>query len=385
VIVALFVGTRADFGPIEPVITACDDRDGMVVDVVCAVDWAADDLLARLNTTSAFSGSVFALAPPIDRLDQTRVLEYGAAITEGAAAYFRERRPEVLVVLGDRWELLYVVPAAFLAGVRVIHIHGGEKTEGAIDERIRHAVTKLSDLHCVASEDAASRIRQLGEPTNRVFVTGAPGLDRLIGTEPADDQELESILGFVPRRPLALFTYHPPTAGLVGSLTAAATDALRGALDACGSVLVTEPGMDEGREEVLDALREVASQSDRVKVVRGLGPQYPAVLAAVDVVVGNSSSGVIEAATVGVPAVDIGERQSGRLRAGSVIHAPGSRASVEAAIHAAIAPENRARAKNGTNPYGDGKSSGRIADVIAIAPTYPFVKPFNEMVSENVS
>jgi UDP-N-acetylglucosamine 2-epimerase (non-hydrolysing) len=300
---------------------------------------------------------------------------------------------DVLVVLGDRWELLYVVPAAVLLGIPVVHLHGGEVTVGALDERVRHAVTKLADQHCVASEDAAARVRQLGEPGDRVHVTGAPGLDRLAGAAPIPDTELAELIGNVsgglpdepPRttveRPLALFTYHPPTAQPGAPVGEWAREAAEAALATCGTVVATYPGMDEGRDEILGALTELAAREPRLRLVPALGRDYPRVLAAADVVVGNSSSGVIEAATLHVPAVDIGERQRGRLRGDNVVHAAEGRAAVEAALRTALSPRWREHSARVTNPYGSGSASARILAIVRTAALAPRVKHFVDLAS----
>jgi len=264
--------------------------------------------------------------------------------------------------------------------VPVVHLHGGEVTEGAVDERVRHAVTKLADHHCVASADAAARLRQLGEPAERIHVTGAPGLDRLAGAVPLPDADLAALVGLESvERPLGLFTYHPPTAQTGAPVGEWARDAAEAALAVCGTVVATHPGMDEGRDEVLAALSELAGHEPRLRLVPALGRDYPRVLAASDVVVGNSSSGVIEAATLHVPAVDIGERQRGRLRGDNVVHAAEGRVAVEAALRTALSPRWRQHSAAVTNPYGTGAASSLILDIVRTAARAGRVKRFVDL------
>jgi UDP-N-acetylglucosamine 2-epimerase (non-hydrolysing) len=365
--VAVFVGTRADLGPLLPVLEALAGATDVRLRILTGVMYAADDLAQALppsGSVSSWHERIVPLAEPMAEVTVAAQLEQGAAIARGAGRALRDERVGVLVVLGDRWELLYVVPPAVLLGVPVVHLHGGEVTEGALDERVRHAVTKLADQHCVASEDAAARLRQLGEAPSRIHVTGAPGLDRLAAARPAGDDLLAGILGGPVERPLALFTYHPPTAQHGAPLGRWAREAAEAALAVCGTVLATHPGMDEGRDEVLDALTDLAATEPRLHLVAALGREYPAVLAAADVVVGNSSSGVIEAATVHVPAVDIGERQRGRLRGDNVVHADEGRAAVEAAVRTALSPSWRERTAAASNPYGTGGASQRILAIV---------------------
>jgi UDP-N-acetylglucosamine 2-epimerase (non-hydrolysing) len=394
--VAVFVGTRADLGPLSPVLEALQSADDVTLRVLTGVMYAADDLVAALPTSAsedAWRAAVVSLAEPMTEVTVGAQLEQGAVLARAAGQALRVEAVDVLVVLGDRWELLYVVPAAVLLGIPVVHLHGGEVTEGALDERVRHAVTKLADQHCVASEDAAARVRQLGEPGDRIHVTGAPGLDRLAGAAPIPDTELADLIGNASgdlpedppgttvERPLALFTYHPPTAQPGAPVGEWAREAAEAALATCGTVVATHPGMDEGRDEILGALTELAAREPRLRLVPALGRDYPRVLAAADVVVGNSSSGVIEAATLHVPAVDIGERQRGRLRGDNVVHAAEGRAAVEAALRTALSPRWREHSARVTNPYGSGSASARILAIVRTAALAPRVKHFVDLAS----
>ena len=373
--VAAFVGTRADLAPLGPVLTALADCPNVELTVLTGVAWTAGSLAEALPDRDG-TWRIVALAEPVaGPLDTAALVRNGSALSAGAAGYFLDAHPDVLVVLGDRWELLHIVPQAVLVGVRVVHLHGGEVTEGALDERVRHAVTKLADQHCVASTDAAARVRRLGEPAERVHVTGAPGLDRLTGLPRPTAEELSAALGRDVARPLALFTYHPPTAVEGAELRAWAAGALRAATARCGTVVATHPGLDAGRDEVLAALVE-ASTDPRVVVVDTLGPAYPVVLAGSDVVVGNSSSGVIEAASVGIPVVDVGDRQRGRLRADNVVHADEGEAAVGAALDLALSPAHRARSAAVVNPYGDGRAASRVVEVVRAAPSVARTKSF---------
>ncbi|MGO4600138.1 UDP-N-acetylglucosamine 2-epimerase [Terrabacter sp. 2RAF25] len=381
--VGVFVGTRADLGPLSPVLEALQAADDVALRVLTGVMYAADDLVAALPASVSadqWREAVVPLADPMGEVTAAAQVEQGALLARATGRLLRELHVDVLVVLGDRWELLYVVPPAVVLGVPVVHLHGGEVTEGAVDERVRHAVTKLADQHCVASEDAAARLRQLGEPADRIHITGAPGLDRLAGAAPMPDAELATLLA-VPSvtRPIGLFTYHPPTAQPGAPVGEWAREAAEAALAACGTVVATHPGMDEGRDEVLAALTGLAGREPRLRLVPALGRDYPRVLATSDVVVGNSSSGVIEAATVHVPAVDIGERQRGRLRGDNVVHADEGRVAVEAALRTALSPSWRRRAAAVANPYGTGEASARILDIVRSAARESRVKRFVDL------
>ncbi|WP_243063533.1 UDP-N-acetylglucosamine 2-epimerase [Humibacter sp. RRB41] len=356
--VAVFVSGRADLGPLGPVLARIAEAAHELL-VLTGVGFDAESAGAALADIGVNRVVVRAIGPRLVGDTPADAARTGAALSQGIAEVLDTI--EVLVVLGDRWELPWVVMPAVLARVPVVHLHGGEVTEGAIDERVRHAITKLSDVHCVASTDAMDRLVQMGEDPATVHVTGAPGLDRLAEATPLSDAEIASALGVDLRRPLALFTYHPVTTESVAEMVHGAVDALLGTADAAATVIVTHPGPDPGGYAVRDALLTAVETLPNVVAVPALGARYPRVLAACDVVVGNSSSGIIEAATVNVPAVDVGTRQTGRLRAATVTHVDDGRENVKAGVQRALASPH----PHGTmNPYGDGRAAARIAELI---------------------
>lgn len=375
--VAVFVATRADLGPLGPVIEALAAAPDVRLTVLTGVGHSAESLAALLPGRAA--ERVVQVAPVLDVVDAAATAQASAALSRAVPEALRADDVQVLVVLGDRWELVPVVMAAVLLGVRVVHLHGGEVTEGALDERVRHAVTKLADQHCVASPRSAQRVRQLGEQPERVHVTGAPGLDRLRGGHAVDDGELARWLGVPVRRPLALFTYHPPTAEPGAPVGRWAREALQATLEACGTVVVTHPGVDPGREEVLAAVQDVAAGADHGVVVEALGARYPQVLRSVDVVVGNSSSGIIEAASVGVPAVDVGARQQGRERGANVVTVDEGSAAVAAGLREALSPEHADLSRHAPNPYGDGEAASRVLRVVRRSVDVGRAKPFVDL------
>lgn len=378
--IAVFVGTRADLGPCASVIAALNRARDIELHLLTGVAYSSEELANALHWDPRTDlHRIHELVAPIGALESADVTGYGPGLSLGAANVLDEIRPDVLVVLGDRWELLYVVPAAFLSGVRLVHLHGGEVTEGAVDERVRHAVTKLADQHCVASSDAAARVLQLGEPPDRVHLTGAPGLDGIVAAEPMDVNEMTTLFGRELRHPIALFTYHPATAEDDFWVGRNAREALLATLEHVNSVIATFPGMDPGREQIITALREVAEIDMRVTLVESLGGRYPSVLHSVDVVVGNSSSGIIEAASAFKPVVDVGIRQQGRLRGENVIHAAEGFESVGAAVASALDPAFVRKAAGAMNPYGAGGAAARVVQVIRAAVGVQRMKSFTDL------
>jgi UDP-N-acetylglucosamine 2-epimerase (non-hydrolysing)/GDP/UDP-N,N'-diacetylbacillosamine 2-epimerase (hydrolysing) len=281
----------------------------------------------------------------------------------GFADAFERLKPDLLMVLGDRFEILAAAQAALVARLPIAHLCGGDVTEGAFDEAIRHAITKMAHLHFATNEDSARRLRQLGEDPQRIFTVGSPGLDyirRLAGmTREAIAQET----GLDLKRRLLLVTYHPPTLGTTGAL--AELEELLSALDAFGpqtTLAFTLPNADTEGRLLAQRLKEFVADHVNARLFAALGSRlYLNLLREADAIVGNSSSGLYEAPSLGTPTVDIGERQQGRLRAASVISCRGERGAITAAIAAALK-----RAKQPVaNPYGDGDSARRIVEILA--------------------
>lgn len=270
--------------------------------------------------------------------------------------------PDAVVVLGDRYEIFAAAQAAYMLGLPVLHLMGGDITEGAFDESIRHAITKLASLHFPATEPAARRIRQLGEPPETITVTGHIGLDQIRSLQPIDRATLEQILGFRFRRRNLLVTFHPVTLSAVQ--TGTQLEALLAALHQLGpdwGLVFTKANADPEGRLVNEALACFVAEHENACLHSSLGSQlFFSVMAQVDVVVGNSSSGLLEAPSLKVPTVNVGDRQQGRLRGSSVIDCAPVAPAIEQAIMRALDIDRTAI----SNPYGDGTSIPRIIDVL---------------------
>ena len=298
--------------------------------------------------------------------DDTESITASAALAlAGTGQALARLNPDVLVLLGDRYELLAAAQAAVLARVPIAHIHGGEATEGAIDEAIRHAVTKLARWHFPAAEPYAERIRQMGEAASRIWNVGAPAMDNIAALDPVPQHELEAFLGIALRTPSLLVTYHPVTLEADGGLPA--VQELLEALESfAGTTIITGTNADPGAKAIRSTLQAFAqANTDRVVLVESLGAKrYLSLMRCVDAVVGNSSSGILEAPAVGVPTVDIGSRQQGRLRAPSVIHCGETATEIRKALQKAVSPTHRALAAQRDTPYGQPGAAQRIVDVL---------------------
>jgi UDP-N-acetylglucosamine 2-epimerase (non-hydrolysing) len=363
--VAVFTSSRADLGPLGPVIAALDARNDVALTVIATGTHLMAEFGGRLGDI------VLSDANRVHCIDAgitgTEPADFGAAfgrIGAGVSDLFAADDIDVLVLLGDRWELLSASGAALLHGVTIAHLHGGETTEGAIDERIRHGITKLADLHLCATDDSARRIRQLGEEARRIIVTGAPGLDRMRTVEPLTDEELSTLVGGPVSRPLGVVVYHPPTVDR-DEVAERAREVLDAAAADLGTVLVLYPGADPGTGAVVAEIDAARERHDNLTVARNLGETYLRLLASADVLVGNSSSGIIEAASLRLPVVDVGDRQGGRLRPRNVVHVNGGQYAIQMAIRTAMSRVMIAKLADLTNPYGDGRAAPRIAATLA--------------------
>lgn len=285
--------------------------------------------------------------------------------TIGFADALERLAPDVLVVLGDRFEALAVVQAAVVMRIPVAHLHGGEITEGAYDDAFRHAISKLSYLHFVAAEPYRQRVIQLGESPDRVFNVGAMGLDHLQRTPKMSLEELAQSLSFPLRQPFLLATYHSETLGLNAL---ADFRSLLHALDDFPQyqVLFTYPNADNGGRGIISMLEEYANaHPDRVKVVSSLGfKRYLSAVSLAHAVVGNSSSGIIEVPAFHVPTVNIGQRQRGRLAAESVLHCEATRSAIHEALSKACSEAFRTSCCTAVNPYGQGRASQSVVEVL---------------------
>jgi UDP-N-acetylglucosamine 2-epimerase (non-hydrolysing) len=311
----------------------------------------------------------FVAEPPEPAGDAARAL---AAVASALAA----DRPDALLLMGDRSETLAAGLAATVAGVPIVHLHGGEETEGAIDNACRHALTKLSHLHLVSHPVHAARVIQMGEDPETVRVVGAPGLDNRYRDDLPGRPELERSLGISLEPPVVLVTMHPTTLGESPEAELAAVAAAMAEVSA--TYVITAPNADAGGTAIREFWRQWVSGRPRAVLVETLGEtRYWGILRVGDVVLGNSSSGIIEAPVAGIPVVNVGERQKGRLRLGAIADVPARADAVAQALRAALAG-GRAAAR-GDVGYPEGPAAPRIVAALREwDPAQPPRKAFRE-------
>lgn len=289
--------------------------------------------------------------------------------------------PDVVVVLGDRFEILATVCAALVARVPVAHLHGGEVTEGAFDEAIRHAITKMSHLHFVAAEAYRKRVIQLGEQPERVFVVGGLGIDNIRRLALLEREALEAALDFRLGPRNLLVTFHPVTWEQAASVTAMRE--LLSALEALQDthLIFTLANADTEGRELNEMVRRFIVNRPTACLHHSLGQlRYLSCVRHVDGVIGNSSSGLVEVPSLHKGTVNIGDRQRGRLRAASVIDCASDRASITSAIERLYSAEFQASLATVTNPYGDGNAAERVVRTLRDFPLGSILrKPFHDL------
>lgn len=316
------------------------EHDGFVID-------AKVEMLLSADTSSAIAKSmglgVIGFADVLDRL-----------------------RPDLVVIAGDRYEMLAVAQVALVSQVPIAHIHGGEVTEGAYDDAIRHAITKMAQWHFVAANPYRQRVIQMGEQPERVFNYGAPGLDHLTGITWLNRAALETALQIELRSPLLLVTYHPVTLSASGPEGAMLEllKALREFPEA--TIVLTYPNADTGGRSLIGLIDQFVQEvPERRRAFVSLGQQkYLSLMREADVVVGNSSSGLTEAPALQKATVNIGDRQKGRLKAESIVDAAETADSIAEAVRFALGPAFRATLSNTTSVYGQGDVGRKIKDTL---------------------
>jgi GDP/UDP-N,N'-diacetylbacillosamine 2-epimerase (hydrolysing) len=283
----------------------------------------------------------------------------------GFADALEDLKPDLIVVLGDRFEIFSAVAAALVARIPVAHIHGGEVTEGAFDEALRHSITKMSHLHFVAAEEYRKRVIQLGESPGRVWLVGGMGPDCISRLKLLERQELEDSLGLAFKKKNLLVTFHPVT--LENSTAEAQMAELLAALEEPEDtqLIFTMPNADTGGRPMIRMVEKFAGEHENARCFTSLGQtRYFSCIAHVDAVVGNSSSGLSEVPTFKKGTINIGDRQRGRLQAASVINCDPERGCIAAAIKKLYSADFQESLRHVVNPYGDGGASRRVVERI---------------------
>ncbi len=363
---AIFTGNRAEFGILAKLAKKIHSDKSAMLQLIVSGSHFSNEYGRTISEIEA-SG-----LPISDKIPLSLPDGGGKNLSESLAqclpiftAMLAKTRPDVLIILGDRWESFGITLAAHIQGVPIAHIHGGELTFGSLDNYFRHSITLASSLHFAANEQYARRIVQLGKNPNTVFVCGAPSLESLESITLLNRQEVSEKLGLRLNEKFFVATIHPETVG--DQSPTALAQVICEALSKFPeyAVIFTHPNSDHGSSEIIKVLHSAIEKNKNFKLFKSLGMTlYKSAVYYSAAVVGNSSSGIIEAPSLQTPTVNVGSRQSGRLSAMSVYNALPSVNSIENKILCAIKHSQNAGAKFFENPYGSGRSSDIIFDVL---------------------
>jgi len=369
--VCVVTGTRAEFGLLRWLMKEINQHAQLELQVAVTGMHLSPEFGSTYQEIEAAGFTIDAKVEMLLSADSDTAVtkSMGLGVIGFADAYER-LKPDIVVVLGDRFEIFAATSAALIAGIPVAHLHGGESTEGAFDEAIRHSITKMSHLHFVAAEEYKNRVVQLGEYPERVFNVGGMGIDAIKRIRLLDREALEESMDFRLGDKNLLITFHPVT--LEGEDSS--TEQMQALLDAVAELddthlIFTMPNADTGGRELTRMVREFVDSRDNASVYSSLGQlRYFSCLAQVDGVIGNSSSGLLEAPAFQIGTVNIGDRQKGRLKAKSVIDCEPSKAAISGAINKLYSPQFKNSLHVVSNPYGNGGASKSIVKVLAEHP-----------------
>jgi UDP-hydrolysing UDP-N-acetyl-D-glucosamine 2-epimerase len=365
--VAIFTGTRAEYGLLYWLMKDIQSDKNLDLQILVSGMHLSPEFGETFNQIQEDG---FVIDEKIEMLlSSNTAVGIAKSIGLGVLGFtdaFSRLLPDVLVVLGDRFEALAAAQTAMILRIPVLHLHGGEITEGAYDDSIRHAITKFSYLHGTSTEEHKNRVIQLGESPNRVFNVGAIGLDHILRGRFMSLEELSSSLNFKINKNYFIVTYHPATLADEDPETT-----YKNILDALESfkeyqVIFTYPNADDGGRNLIPLIEAYASKDpERILVIPSLGhTRYLSALKFAASVIGNSSSGIIEAPAFNIPSINIGSRQKGRAAASSVINCDIDSDAIRAAITTVLKMDFKEIHKNMPNPYGQGNASKQVIEII---------------------
>lgn len=371
--ICIATGTRADWGLLTPIAKGLAVRYDVQLQIIAT----NMHLMAEYGNTYREierEGFTIDYKVPIQYADNDGAADTVVAMSEvirGFAAAFSALKPNQLIILGDRYEMLAVASAALIFQIPVVHIAGGTISQGAYDDSIRNAITKMSHIHLTETDEYRNRVIQMGEIPSCVFNTGAIGVDNILNIPILSREELEQFFGMeLSRDNTIIVTFHPAT--LEKLAPSEQCGALLQVLDAHPElkIIFTYPNNDTNGRIIVDMLNEfVSKNADRAVIFPSLGVQrYLSILHYIAAVVGNSSSGIVEVPSIGIPTLDIGIRQRGRMAADSVVHCAATVEGIECGLHQILSAEMRAIAAKKINPYQQDDTLEKMISAICDTP-----------------
>jgi GDP/UDP-N,N'-diacetylbacillosamine 2-epimerase (hydrolysing) len=365
-IISILTATRAEYGLLKPIIAKLNTVEEFDVRIVATGAHLSPEFGL---TYQEIEEDGFTIDEKIEILlssDTPSSISKSMGLAMiSFAGYFEKLNPALLVVLGDRYETLAVATTAMNQRIPIAHIHGGEITEGAVDDAIRHAITKLSYLHFTSTDEYRNRVIQLGEHPNRVYNVGAIGIENILNEKLLSKEELENDLKISLLKPYAVVTFHPVT--LENNRSEMQIESL---LEVCKEYknldfIFTKANADAEGRIINQYIDKYAKENNNIIAFTSLGMvRYLSSLKYCSMVIGNSSSGLLEAPSFGIPTINIGDRQKGRIQASSIINCDPTQIDIRQALKIALSEDFIEKAKNTINPYGNGKTSNKVVEVI---------------------
>ena len=363
--IAVITSTRAEYGILYPLIKVLSEDTFFQVQVIVTGTHLVDKYGKTIQYIQEDGIEIsYQLSIMEDEVENANAV-IAKAITAFSAVYQKECY-DAIIVLGDRYELLGFCIPALMNRIPIIHIHGGEKSEGAIDERIRHAITKMASLHFPSTAEYANRIIQMGENPQYVFPVGALGIDNIMQLTTIPQSELEKELAVDFSNDTALVTFHPVTLNSIEEIEQEAEIVFSTLPKLPLKYIITMPNSDIGGNIIREIIKKYVNKFPKQFIyIKNLGQRrYLSTLHYVKMVIGNSSSGIIEVPSFNIPTIDIGDRQQGRFSPVTVIHCKCTETEIFNAVNKAMSETFRTSIKNYKNPYGDGKAAVKIREVL---------------------
>ncbi|MGG7151273.1 UDP-N-acetylglucosamine 2-epimerase [Clostridium neonatale] len=362
--IAVVTGARSEYGLLKNTIRKIYENPNLELELIVTGTHLSRKYGYTVTEIEDDGFEIKKRIPIIDEMNSDICLEASQLLKE-TSEVFKWVKPDLLLILGDRYEIFIVSTAAMLMNIPICHISGGEITEGAVDDKIRHSITKIANIHFPGTEEYAENIARMGEERWRIFNVGDPGIENMKNIRLYEDKEIEEKIGFKVDKDTLILTFHPVTLEIRN--TEEYIDNLIAALKKFNNkIIITYPNSDAGSNIIIDKIKEYEERNKNVKVFKSLGIQlYLSVIKKCGVVVGNSSSGIVEAPYFKIPVVNIGSRQKGRLMAKNIINCNYDSDEIYRSIKKALTDEYRKYVKNETiSLYGDGNTSEKIVEVL---------------------
>jgi GDP/UDP-N,N'-diacetylbacillosamine 2-epimerase (hydrolysing) len=363
--IAILTGTRAEYSLLRHIIKKINDDKVLDLRLIVTGTHLSQKYGCTIEDIIKDNIPIYRQIPILLEDDKNNMAIEMSTLIKELSTLFEEIKPDLLLVLGDRYETFAAAITAMTYSIPIAHISGGEITEGAIDEQIRHAITKLSHIHFPGAASYAENILQMGEEDWRIFEFGDPGIENIKNTYFLTREELEKSLGVKLESQLVLVTYHPVTLE-IEHLPYQIAELLKALDDVQMQMIITYPNADNGGDYIIRCLKEFADKRHNVCLVPNLGVQrYLSLMKLCSAVVGNSSSALVEAPYLKIPVVNIGSRQKGRLMANNIISCSNESTDIVNALKKAISPGFKQHVlENTVSLYGDGDTSTKIVEVL---------------------